>query len=239
MFKKFGPIFAGVAVAFASGLATPLILLASAFVSTLATTLISPIGAIMLAVVASFKIGDAISQSIGLENVFAKMMIATNAWVKQMKLVGNMLKNPLMKTKDYFIQLGEIKNQMFLEMKQINDSVSEDRNPADIFVDNMVDSFEKGKSKVSTAFENLIPETSFNFEKKLNRFNQNSAIKEGMKNQKIMNFSTLNPFGSTNLAKKDEPKTAKDIINKLQLEQQKKTNNILSRAVNTEGMTFA
>jgi hypothetical protein len=189
----------------------------------------------MLAVVASFNIGDAIQQSMNLDTTFAKMGLSVKAAAAKWK---NWLDGSL-SFKDTGIKNRKIQADYDKAMEDLNKTYTPLENPGDILIDGMVNSFKNGKDKVSTAFENLIPETSFNFEKKLNRFNQNSAIKEGMKNQKIMNFSTLNPFGSTNLAKKDEPKTAKDIINKLQLEQQKKTNNILSRAVNTEGMTFA
>jgi len=239
MFKKFGPIFAGVAVAFASGLATPLILLASAFVSTLATTLISPIGAIMLAVVSSFAIGDAIQQSLNLDEAFAMIIIKTETMAAKLKNRFNLALTPTQRKS----RAEEIDEEEFQRMKNLY-TMSEDRNPADILVDSMVNSFEAGKSKIANAFKDLIPETSnFDFVGKLGRMNQNSQIKEGMKTTKIMDFQQLNPFGAINSARntgfKNNRESLNDKILNNQLKQQEKTNTILERAINTEGMTFA
>jgi len=239
MFQKFGPIFAGVAVAFASGLATPLILLAGTMVSTLATTLISPIGAIMLALVASFKIGDAIQQSMGLEDVFAKALIKASGFGKKIAVeLFRALHPDKMSDEQRKTQLAKIKKSADFQIGLIEKGEKETRNPADILIDDMVDSFKKGKNSLASAFKDLMPETSFDFEEKLRLMSQNSAIKKGMESTKIMDFGKLNPFASTDYDKNDSSKDTSKVAEK-QLKAQNKTNTILERAVNTEGMTFA
>jgi len=176
----------------------------------------------------------------GLEKTFAKMLISVKAAAAKWKNHFNLdLSNEETNSRNKKIQENYEQMMGILDKNEL-----EDRNPADILVDSIVNSFENGKSKVANAFKDLIPETSnFDFVGKLGRMNQNSQIKEGMKTTKIMDFQQLNPFGAINSARntgfKNNRESLNDKILNNQLKQQEKTNTILERAINTEGMTFA
>jgi uncharacterized protein YpuA (DUF1002 family) len=241
-FAKWMPILAAVVIVFTTGLVAPILSAAVALTSGLVSLLLSPLAGIMLAVVASFKIGDAIQQSMGLETTFAKMLVKTRGFAQKIAVELFRAAHPeRMSDEQRLSALDQIAARTKSAVKMLNEGELENRNPADILIDDMISSFESGKSKISKGLKDLVP-TDFT--------DLLDSIKTDIKTLPSINSKASAPMadimtsrplgyvgnGSSQTAKAT---TAKDVINKLMLDQQKKTNSILTKAVNSEGMTFA
>jgi len=157
--KAIAPVLIGTVIAFKTGLAMPLIKLGALIVKGLVSTLVSPLGGVLLglaAIFAGFKLGEALEKSFDLSNYIAKGLIQLEGFGGK---IGAFFKSigPGFK-KDFDAAMQQINSDTESKLDMLGPAEGNGKGVGENFMDGMKESFAKGKGKMAGIMEKLLPD---------------------------------------------------------------------------------
>ena len=152
------PVIAGVALAFKTGLAVPLLKLSGMLIKGLFTTLVGPLGGILLAVMgifAAFKLGEALEKSFDLSTIIAKELIKLQGFGAKIKAwftsIGPGFSEEFAKASE------SIDKDVSNRLGMLGPPEGNGKSVGENFMDGMKQSFVDGKAKIGGLLEKIMP----------------------------------------------------------------------------------